>query len=139
MGNNVIYNKQKLARIFSFGNLPHVGTSSPTDIDVPPVPFCIEIGSLKRYMIGDFKECGKSLEFGQQVLIERHCHAFTLLGYKAIGFVAEHIDIGDIVDAANTIVSLLYSKNGGWGWKRLDRETTLRELYVRFFEVKEGE
>lgn len=127
MASNIIYNREKLGRIVSFQGLPHVGTCSPSDIDI-----CIEVGDLKKYLIGDIKENGKELETGQITLLERHCRAFESIGYTAIAFLAWHPSEIKEIDAAQSIAVRCY-------WKKEWNDGFSREplfvIYCRFFGI----
>lgn len=135
MAENKIRNGRLLSRIVSFEGLPHVGTKSPTDIDAPPIPFLLEAGSEKKYLIGDFKEKGKELPRGQQITLERHVGAFRNSGYVAIAFLAWHEPDIEVVYAKDTIVVRWFDG----GWHDDHKGETLLQKYCRFFGVKKFE
>lgn len=130
MGTNIIYNRAKMTRSVVFESLPYVGSCSPTDIDL-----CIEVGSKRRYLIGDFKEHGKELTTAQTILLERHCQAMEGIGYTAAAFLAWHPVDAEEIDAASALVARAYTA-GRWVDYR-DNMKTLLERYVTFFGIKE--
>ena len=127
MASNIIYNPKKLGRIVSFHGLPHVGPCSPADIDI-----CVEVGDLKKYLIGDFKEEGRYLKKGQRLLIERHCDAFKAIGYKAVGFLAWHPEHDEVISAAEAVVVQRYCDGEWFEWDAFHRKTLL-DLYKKVF------
>lgn len=132
MAENIIYNSAKLSRPVSFAGLPHVGTKSPTDIDAPDIPFVLEAGAERKYLIGDFKESGKQIPDGQRILLERHVSAFAAQGYHAVAFLAWHSPHDTVIDAASTVVVRWF--NGTW--HEDDRRETLLTKYRRFFLIQ---
>lgn len=134
MADNKIYNIDKLSRPVDFSGLCHCGSCSPTDID-----FCIEIGDMKKYLIGDFKEEGKELTTGQKILLERHCAAFAKLGYISVAFLAWHPGDVEIIKAHEAIVVMIYRTTPSKiisEWKDCKKEKLLIK-YNRFFGVKQ--
>ena len=136
MADNRIYSS-KIERPVDFSGLPKVGPCSPSDIDVPEIPFCIEVGAIKKYMIGDFKDHGKWFRDydGQQLLLQRHVEAFKSYGYSAGAFLAWHPPEVKIIDAASSIVVFIYVDGT---WEKPKIQQTLRKLYCAFFEIKEA-
>jgi len=134
MANNAVNNMVKLRRPVIFEGLPKIGPCSPSDLDAPPILFCIEVGDLKRYLIGDFKEEGKWFRKndGQKILLERHVLAFRAIGYMAVAFLAWHPADADIIDAASSVVVLQYA---GSDWKKPPSKETLLVKYCRFFDA----
>jgi len=132
MATNIIYNRKKLGRIVSFQGLPHVGTCSPADIDICAVHLCVEIKHLLKYMIGNFKEHGKTLQPGERLLLERHCQAFKAIHYTAIAFVAWHPPEVEEIDAAQSTVVKCYWKGV---WRDRFVHESLLNIYCRFFGI----
>lgn len=138
MADNIIYNAEKLRRVVSFAGLPHVGSKSPTDLDAPAIPFVLEDGDQKKYMVGDFKEWEKGLSTGQRLLLERQVRAFSAIGYVAIAFVAWHWPFDDIIDAARCLVVSYYAQDlhGNGIWIEDRKGESLLIKYKRFFNVR---
>lgn len=152
MSENLIHNHSKLSRIISFSNLPHIKSCSPSDMDAPDIPFCMEIkrDGVKRYyryLVGDFKEWGHEFETpGQRILYERHASAFRNMGYVSGAFLAWHdesvesvIDGYTVIDAAACTVAKKYRYDKGakkWMWVDcLNERLTLLTVYKLFFGV----
>lgn len=135
MADNRIYNVNKISRPVDFSRLPHLTPRrcSPTDQDVPPIQFIVQLGPEKKYLCGDFKEHGKELTVGQKMLLEATVHAFRKDGYKAIAFLAWHPEDVMVIDAASSIV---VSATDGYIWQWYDepRRGTLLQKYLRFFK-----
>lgn len=134
MADNKIYNQRKIRRAIDFSGLPHVGTCSPTDID-----FAMEVGTEHKYLIGDFKERGKTLPAGQRIIFERHGIAFASIGYTVAVFLAWHEPEDDYPKAANAEVVelfILHPFETNIYWREVSGQCLL-ERYNRFFELGE--
>tara|TARA_Y100000310_G_scaffold291080_1_gene318751 strand:+ start:2096 stop:2458 length:363 start_codon:yes stop_codon:yes gene_type:complete len=97
----------------------------------------MEVKLIRRYLTGDFKEWGKTLENldGQRWLLERTVNAFARMGYKASAFIAWHEEDEDPVYAASTTVAYVYRRNE---WVPASSRMTFLEFYERFFFTNNG-
>ena len=134
MADNTIHNLNKIRRIIDFSGLPHIGSCSPTDIDL-----CIEVGDHKKYLIADFKERGKELSEGQRILLERHCKAFSNgLKYESLALLVWHEPNLTIINAAESSVVMKYvleEEQEEGTWEQCKNESFLNEYCLFFCEI----